>query len=139
MYRLRHGAIFGQIFSLSGVDPIVTTLDPTTSAVQTEFEVIGSHTDSARRLSDLADIIEVIRPVIAADGGELRVISVDVEHGVVTLQLAGACGSCAVSGATLNQGIDRILRDRLDWVTAIVGQIEESDTSGYGGWTPKAS
>lgn len=124
---------------MSGVDHTVTTLDPTASAPQTEFEVIGSHADSTRRLSDLADIVEVIRPVIAADGGELRVISVDVEHGVVTLQLAGACGSCAVSGATLNQGIDRILRDRLDWVTAIVGQIEESDTSGYGGWTPKAS
>ena len=117
----------------------MTTLDPTTSPPQTEFEVIGSHADSARRLSDLDDIVEVIRPVIAADGGELRVISVDVEHGVVTLQLAGACGSCAVSGTTLNQGIDRILRDRLDWVTAIVGQVEESDTSGYGGWTPKSS
>ncbi len=139
---VRSGAwcIFGQIFSLSGVDHTVTRIDPTAaaSAPQTEFEVIGSHADSTRRLSDLADIVEVIRPVIAADGGELRVISVDVEQGVVTLQLAGACGSCAVSGATLNQGIDRILRDRLDWVTAIVGQIEESDTSGYGGWTPKA-
>jgi Fe-S cluster biogenesis protein NfuA len=130
---------FGQILGSPGVDPTVTPLDSAAPQPQTDFEVIGSHPDRARRLSDLADIIEVIRPVIAADGGELQVISVDVEEGVVTLQLAGACGSCAVSGATLNQGIDRILRDRLDWVTAIVGQIEESDTSGYGGWTPKTS
>ena len=110
-----------------------------TSPPPVDFDVIGSHPDAPRRLTELLEIVDVVRPVIAADGGELRVVSVDVETGVVTLELSGACGSCAISSATLNQGIDRILRDRLDWVTSVVGQVEESEISGYGGWTPKNS
>ena len=101
--------------------------------------VIGEHPDAERRVADLLDIVDIVRPVIAADGGELDLVSVDVDEGVVTMRLSGACGSCAVSGATLNQGIDRILRDRLDWVTTVVGEIDESEVSGFGGWTPKYS
>ena len=102
-----------------------------------EFEVIGTHVDGERRLADLLEIVDIVRPVIAADGGELHLVSVDVEAGIVRLKLTGACGSCAISSATLNQGIDRILRDRLDWVNAVIGTVEESEVSGYGGWTPK--
>ena len=104
-----------------------------------DFDVVGSHPDAQRRVADLLEIVEIVRPVIAADGGELDVVSVDVDAGVVTLRLSGACGSCAISSATLNQGIDRILRDRLDWVTSVVGVVQESEISGYGGWTPKNS
>jgi Fe-S cluster biogenesis protein NfuA len=112
---------------------------PASGAGEADFEVIGAHPDSSRRLTELLEIVDVVRPVIAADGGNLDVVSVDVEQGIVTLRLSGACGSCAISSATLNQGIDRILRDRLDWVTSVVGEVEESEISGYGGWTPKNS
>lgn len=104
-----------------------------------DFEVVGGHPDAQRRVTELLEIVEIVRPVIAADGGQLAVVSVDVDAGVVTLELSGACGSCAISSATLNQGIDRILRDRLDWVTSVVGVVQESEVSGYGGWTPKNS
>jgi Fe-S cluster biogenesis protein NfuA len=114
-----------------------TTTANSTSDVS--FAVIGSHPDTERRVAELLEIVEVVRPVIAADGGELHVVSVDADDGIVTLRLSGACGSCAISSATLNQGIDRILRDRLDWVTSVVGQVEDSEISGYGGWTPKNS
>jgi Fe-S cluster biogenesis protein NfuA len=108
------------------------------TAPPSPFEVLGEHADAQTRVAGLTDVIEVIRPVIAADGGSLDVVSVNVETGVVRLQLAGACGSCAVSASTLNDGINRILRDRLDWITEIIGDIEESDVGGLGGWTPKA-
>ena len=113
--------------------------DDTATERTVDFDVIGSHPDAQRRVTELLEIVEIVRPVIAADGGELDVVSVDVDAGVVTLRLSGACGSCAISSATLNQGIDRILRDRLDWVTSVVGVVEESEISGYGGWTPKNS
>lgn len=111
------------------------TVEPTTSP----FPVTGEHPDASRRVRDLADVIDVIQPVIAADGGALEVLGVDVETGVVRLQLTGACGSCAVSAATLNGGVNRILRERLSWVTEVIGDVQESDVSGFGGWTPKAS
>lgn len=111
-----------------------TTTAPTTGR---PYAVTGEHADAERRLRDLDDLIEVIRPVIAADGGQLDVRSVDLDTGVVHLELSGACGTCAVSSQTLNQGVDRILRDRLDWVTAVEGTVTETDVSGYGGWTPR--
>jgi len=112
-------------------------MEPTTDVDTPAFTVIGDHPDASIRLEGLRDVIDVIRPVIEADNGSLQVLSVDVAEGIVRLQLAGACGSCAVSASTLNDGIDRILRSRLDWVTEIIGGIAESDTAGFGGWTPK--
>lgn len=103
------------------------------------FAVTGGHPDGARRVEALTEVLDVIRPVVAADGGSLDLLSVDVDTGVVRLQLSGACGSCAVSASTLNNGVDRILKGRLDWVTEVDGSIEESDTGGLGGWVPKHS
>jgi Fe-S cluster biogenesis protein NfuA len=110
-----------------------------TAAPDRSFDVTGHHPDADRRVRGLLDVIDVIQPVIAADGGSLDLLGVDVDSGVVRLRLSGACGSCAVSAATLNDGIDRIMKQRLDWVTEIIGSIEESDELGLGGWVPKHS
>jgi Fe-S cluster biogenesis protein NfuA len=125
---------------LDGAVEPTTTDAPTTTAAALDapFPVTGEHPDAARRVRDLADVIEVIKPVIAADGGSLDVLEANVETGVVRLQLSGACGSCAVSAATLNGGVNRILTDRLSWVTEVIGGVLESDDTGFGGWTPKA-
>ena len=70
-------------------------------------------------------------------------LSADVETGVVELQLQGACSSCAVSSTTLQAGVERILKDRLDWVTEISGGVDEdmdwqeSASMGRGGYVPK--
>lgn len=128
---------------LDGAVERTTTDAPTADATElvpdTPFPVTGEHPDAARRVRDLAEVIDVIQPVIAADGGALEVLEVNVETGVVRLQLTGACGSCAVSAATLNGGVNRILTDRLSWVTEVIGGVQESDVSGYGGWTPKTA
>jgi Fe-S cluster biogenesis protein NfuA len=125
---------------LDGVVEPTSTADPSTqTSLEHPFPVTGEHPDAAARVRDLADVIEVIQPVIAADGGSLDVLALDVETGVVRLQLSGACGSCAVSAATLNGGVNRILRDRLSWITDVIGDVQESDIDGYGGWTPKHS
>lgn len=126
---------------VGGVVADVTNLNTTTGGVSAGsdwgFAVTGDHPDASVRVTQLTEVIEVIQPIIEADGGTLSVLGVDVGTGVVRLQLAGACGSCAVSGSTLNDGIDRIIRSRIDWVTEIIGVIEESDVGGLGGWTPK--
>jgi Fe-S cluster biogenesis protein NfuA len=124
---------------LDGAVEPTSTADPSTQTSGYPFPVTGEHPDTATRVRDLADVIEVIQPVIAADGGSLDVLGLDVEAGVVRLQLSGACGSCAVSAATLNGGVNRILRDRLSWITDVIGDVQESDIDGYGGWTPKHS
>jgi Fe-S cluster biogenesis protein NfuA len=64
--------------------------------------------------------IEVIRPALQADGGDIILREVDEATGIVTVTLIGACGTCPASSQTLKAGIERIMRDRVDGVTEVV-------------------
>jgi Fe-S cluster biogenesis protein NfuA len=107
-----------------------------------DVEQVLSDEEKAERLEQLTDLIEMVRPVIQQDGGDLVLLSVDVEAGVVELQLQGACSSCAISASTLQAGVERILKERLPWVTEILGGVdedmdwEESAAMGRGGYVP---
>ncbi len=72
-------------------------------------------TDEARaaRLGELRELIELMRPAVQQDGGDLVLVAADVETGVVEVQLQGACSSCAISSSTLEGGVERILTTRL--------------------------
>jgi Fe-S cluster biogenesis protein NfuA len=50
-----------------------------------------------------------VRPALHADGGDAEIMDIS-PRGVVTLQLQGACGGCAMSTMTLKQGIERVIR-----------------------------
>ena len=64
-------------------------------------------------------VIELIRPALQADGGDVKFISVD-EEGVVTVELQGACAGCPMSQMTLANGVERVLKDRVPGVTKVV-------------------
>jgi len=66
------------------------------------------------------ETIEAIRPALQADGGDIFLREVDEDHGVVTVTLVGACGTCPASGDTLKAGIERIMRDRVEGVTEVI-------------------
>jgi Fe-S cluster biogenesis protein NfuA len=66
------------------------------------------------------EVIEIIRPAIQADGGDISLVDVDEDSGVVTVQLHGACVSCPASTVTMKAGIERIMKDRVPGVTAVV-------------------
>lgn len=70
--------------------------------------------------SQVEETIEVIRPALQADGGDIVLQEVDEITGIVTVTLVGACGTCPESGQTLKAGIERIMRDRVDGVTEVV-------------------
>jgi Fe-S cluster biogenesis protein NfuA len=101
-----------------------------------------SDEDRAERLTQLNGIIELMRPAVQADGGDLALVSADVASGVIEVQLQGACSSCAVSSSTLQGGVERILHDRLPWVTEVLGGVDESvdpfesESMGRGGYVP---
>ena len=66
------------------------------------------------------ETIEVIRPALQADGGDIVLRDVDESTGLVTVSLMGACGTCPASTQTLKAGIERIMRDRVEGVTEVV-------------------
>ena len=61
----------------------------------------------------LREAVEAIRPALQADGGDMRVLELREDEGVVDIELMGACGGCPMSSLTLKAGIDRILKDRV--------------------------
>jgi len=66
------------------------------------------------------EIIGVIRPAMQADGGDILLHDVDIDSGVVTVQLVGACGECPMSEMDLKLGVERILKDRVEGVNEVV-------------------
>ena len=64
--------------------------------------------ERSRRLDALVELIELMRPSVQQDGGDLVLVSADVETGVVQVQLRGACSSCAISTSTLELSLIHI-------------------------------
>ena len=73
-----------------------------------------------RMRRQVEETIEVIRPALQADGGDMVLRDVNEETGVISVTLVGACGTCPASTQTLKAGIERIMRDRVDGVTEVV-------------------
>ena len=69
---------------------------------------------------EVQKVIDAIRPAVQADSGDLMLLDVDEETGVVTVELTGACVTCPASTVTLKAGIERILKDRVEGVTEVV-------------------
>ena len=120
-----------------GMDP-AADLTAAPTGVSEPAALTGAGPEHDRRVRDLLELMDVVRPAVEADGGTLRLVSADTDSGKVQVELAGACGSCEVAGMTLEGGISRILRQRLDWITDVSGTVQEDPlATGWGGWTPK--
>jgi len=59
-----------------------------------------------------------VRPALQADGGDVELV--DVQDGIVTVKLTGACGGCPMASMTLKNGIERILREDIPEVKKVV-------------------
>ena len=62
--------------------------------------------------------LEQVRPALLADGGDVELI--DVEDGVVTVRLTGACGGCPMAAMTLKGGIERVIKEQVPEVKEVV-------------------
>ena len=62
--------------------------------------------------------IEYIRPAVQADGGDIKLASVN--DGVVNIEMLGACQGCPLSIATLKSGIERIIKDKVPGVVEVI-------------------
>ena len=64
-------------------------------------------------------VINLIRPAVQADGGDIELVDVSPQ-GVVQIRFHGACHGCPSSTMTLQMGIERNLRERVPEVTQVV-------------------
>ncbi len=62
--------------------------------------------------------LDKIRPSLQADGGDVKLIS--IEDNVVKVQLTGACGGCPFSQMTLKMGIERALKEDVPEIKEVI-------------------
>lgn len=56
----------------------------------------------------VSNSIEKVRPSLALDGGDIKLLT--VKNGKIYVQLQGACVGCSSSGNTLKYGVERQMR-----------------------------
>ena len=64
-------------------------------------------------------VIDLIRPAVQADGGDIELVDV-LEDGTVHIRFHGACNGCPSSTMTLHMGLERNLRDRIPQVKRVL-------------------
>ncbi len=67
---------------------------------------------------DVQAVIDEIRPMLQADGGDIELVEVK-DGGVVKVRLQGACRGCPGAVFTLKSGVERILKERIPQVTTV--------------------
>jgi Fe-S cluster biogenesis protein NfuA len=80
--------------------------------------------DPAEMEQQVLDAIELIRPALQSDGGDIVFRELDAD-GVVHVTLVGACGTCPISMQTLKAGVERIIMDRAPGVSGVVDDTLE--------------
>jgi len=66
------------------------------------------------------EVIQIVRPIIQEDNGDIVLHGVDEETGVVSVELTGACVTCPASTQTLKAGLERIIKDRVPGITEVI-------------------
>jgi len=61
-----------------------------------------------------------IRPGLRMDGGDIRLLDVDEENGVVRVQLMGHCMGCPMSQLTMMGFVERVLKEKVPGVKEVV-------------------
>ncbi len=72
------------------------------------------------------EALEMFRPQLQADGGDMEFISIDDEKRV-HLKLLGACGSCPMATMTLKMGVEQYLKDACPEVSEVVNDTPMPD------------
>jgi len=62
-------------------------------------------------------VINEIRPMLQADGGDIELV--DVEGGVVKVRLRGACAGCPGAQMTLKMAVERRLKEQIPEVERV--------------------
>lgn len=83
-------------------------------------------TDEERN-QKIEDILELLRPNIQMDGGDIRFVK--FQDGVVYVKLAGACVGCPASLYTLKLGVEQTIKEQIADVIEVIA-LDDDDFDG---------
>jgi Fe/S biogenesis protein NfuA len=116
--RLRGARLEVEDGGLVLVNPNTPTLAERAPGVPPAVLEKGLDTDVAKRVTSILE--QSINPAIAGHGGRADLVAMDDEGMVAYLALSGGCQGCAMSRATLANGIEVQLRDAIPELTGVV-------------------
>ncbi|MDX2096284.1 MAG: Fe-S cluster assembly protein NifU [Leptolyngbyaceae cyanobacterium bins.59] len=103
---------------LADIEDIIATVHQETAAtaarVEAEIDRIKHTTrglTTVQKVNLIQQVLEEVRPILLADGGDVELF--DVDGDLVKVILKGACGSCPGSTATLKDAIEVRLREKV--------------------------
>ena len=81
--------------------------------------IVSQPAKTATMKEKVQTVIDLIRPAVQADGGDIELVDVS-DQGVVKIRFHGACHGCPSSTMTLQYGIEQNLRERVPEVTQVI-------------------
>lgn len=67
--------------------------------------------------AQVQEVLDMLRPFMQADGGDVELVAID--SGIVKVRLQGACGTCPSSTVTLRMGIEAQLKQRVPGIRGV--------------------
>ena len=77
---------------------------------------IAKRQDLEKRINET---IEMVRPYLVADGGDIKFIEL-TDDMVVKVELLGACGACPYSIMTLKNGVEQAIKKQIPEIKEVV-------------------
>jgi Fe/S biogenesis protein NfuA len=116
--RLRGAKLEVEDGGLVLVNPNAPTLAERAQGVPEEALAFGLDGEVAQRVRKILDT--AINPAIASHGGRADLVAMDESALVAYLELSGGCQGCAMSRATLANGIETSLREEIPELQGVV-------------------
>ena len=68
---------------------------------------------------EVEKVVAEIRPMLQADGGDIQIVDVDEENGIVRVRLLGTCHGCPYALITLKNGVERYLKEKIPSIKSV--------------------
>ena len=101
----------------AGLDPVrcCRERDPLRAVEPRVFELarpsVAVDGEDAELVAQIKETIDTkVRPAVAQDGGDIIFKGFDASTGIVSLHMQGSCAGCPSSTATLQHGIQNLLK-----------------------------
>ena len=111
-------AVLGAIMDhFTSGQPLVRDGSSTGAADVDHADYDGEDAEIVAQIKDLLDTR--VRPAVAQDGGDILFDSFDLDTGVLSLRMRGACAGCPSSSATLKAGVEQMMKHYVPEVTRV--------------------
>ncbi len=71
-------------------------------------------------VQEIENALQLVRSGLAIHKGGVELVDIDMENGIVSVRLIGACVGCAFADVTLKDLIEETVMDSVPWVREVI-------------------